>query len=134
MTKKKRVGTKHYHFKPFEDESNLECICKLALRGRDIGAYLLKKGRKFSFVFGFQASGIHTLLASGQAESALARLEEGLKGLRPGDRLRIHLQSFADDLDRQQELENLVNSTKSLETQFLLLAQQRSVRELTLQR
>ncbi|BAU15898.1 hypothetical protein LEP3755_64640 (plasmid) [Leptolyngbya sp. NIES-3755] len=129
---KKRVSTKHYHFKPFENESHLEFVCSLELRGRNVGAYLLKKGRKYSFVFGFQVAGIHTLLASGQAESVLTRLEEGLKGLRPGDRLRIHLRSFANDVDRQQELEHLINSTESLETQFLLLAQQRSTRELTL--
>jgi hypothetical protein len=40
---KPRVGTQRYVFKPFEDESHLECICRLALRGRDVGAYLLKK-------------------------------------------------------------------------------------------
>jgi hypothetical protein len=65
MTTKKHIGTKRYHFKPFEDESHLECICQLELRGRAVGAYLLKKGNQFSFVFGFQAPGIHTLLAQG---------------------------------------------------------------------
>jgi hypothetical protein len=123
---KHRVGTKRYQFKPFEDEAHLECICRLALRGRDVGAYLLRNGHKFSFVFGFQTPGIHTLLMSGQAEVALARLEEGLKGFRPGDRLRIHLRSFGEDGDRQQELDHLVNHTSSLESQFLLLSQQRS--------
>ena len=120
-----------YKFKPFADEAHLECICRLALRGRDVGAYLLRNDRKFSFVFGFQTPGIHTLLMSGQAEVALARLEEGLKGFRPGDRLRIHLRSFGEDADRQQELDNLINSDTSLESQFLLLSQQRSTRELT---
>jgi hypothetical protein len=97
-----------------------------------VGAYLLCNGQKFSFVFGFQTPGIHTLLAGGQAEVALSRLEEGLKGFRPGDRLRIHLRSFTSDRDRQEELETLINAANSLETQFLLLAQQRSTRELTL--
>jgi hypothetical protein len=128
---KQRMGTQRYVFKPFEDESHLQCICRLALRGRDVGAYLLKKGGQFSFVFGFQATGIHTLLAQGQAEVVLSRLEEGLKGFRPGDRLRIHLRSFADDSERQQELEHLIQATTRLESQFLLLAQQRSTREMT---
>jgi hypothetical protein len=77
---KHRIGNKRYQFKPFEDESDLECICRLALRGRDVGAYLLRQGKKFSLVFGFRTEGLHTLLVQGQAEVALARLEEGLKG------------------------------------------------------
>jgi hypothetical protein len=94
---KHRTGNKRYQFKPFEDESDLECVCRLALRGRDVGAYLLRQGKKFSLVFGFRTEGLHTLLVQGQAEVALSRLEEGLKGFRPGDRLRIHLRSFSQD-------------------------------------
>jgi hypothetical protein len=133
MKTKSRVGTQRFQFKPFEDEMHLECICKLALRGQNVGAYFLKNGQKFSFVFGFKVPGIHTMLSSEQTEAALHRLEEGLKGFRSGDRLRIHLRSFADDGDRQQELRNLTDSTDSLEAQFLLLAQQRTIRELTLE-
>jgi hypothetical protein len=128
---KHRAGSKRYQFKPFEDESNLECICRLSLRGRDVGAYLLRQGKRFSLVFGFRTEGLHTLLAEGQAEVALARLEEGLKGFRPGDRLRIHLRSFSDDRDRQSELANLLHPDQSLESQFLLLSQQRQIRELS---
>jgi hypothetical protein len=131
MTTKPRTRNQRYHFKPFEDETHLECICKLALRGRNVGAYLLKRGQQFSFVFGFKVPGIHTMLSKEQAEATLTRIEAGLKGFRPGDRLRIHLRSFADDGQRQQELEQLINATDSLETQFLLLAQQRSTRTLT---
>ncbi|MEO0825164.1 MAG: hypothetical protein AAFY67_05830, partial [Cyanobacteria bacterium J06642_9] len=130
---KPRIGTQRYRFKPFEDESHLECICRFALRDRDVGAYLLKYRRQLSFVFGFQAPGIHTLLAQGQAETVLNRLEEGLKGFRPGDRLRLHLRSMADDSARQQELAELINTTSSLESQFLLLSQQRATRDATLQ-
>ncbi|WP_416671437.1 hypothetical protein [Egbenema bharatensis] len=131
MTTKPRTGQQCYHFKPFEDETHLECICKLNIRGRNIGAYLLKRGQQFSFVFGFKAPGIHTLFSREQAEATLNQIEAGLKGFRPGDRLRIHFRSFADDGERQQELEQLVNATDCLETQFLLLAQQRSTRSLT---
>lgn len=133
MTTKLRIGNQRYHFKPFEDETHLECICQLALRGREVGAYLLKRGQQFSFVFGFRVPGIHTTLSGAQAEATLARIEAGLKGFRPGDRLRIHLRSFADDGERQQELGQLINATTSLETQFLLFAQQRSVRVMTQQ-
>ena len=128
---KQRLGTQRYTFKPFEDETHLECICRLALRGRDVGAYLLKKRSQLTFVFGFRPLGIHTLLAQGQAQTVIGHLEEGLKGFRPGDRLRIHLRSFAEDMSRQQELEALVTSDISLESQFLLMAQQRAVREMT---
>ena len=128
---KQRMGTQRYAFKPFEDECHLECLCKLSLRGREVGAYLLNKNHQFTFVFGFRPVGIHTVLSQGQAETVLAHLEEGLKGFRPGERLRIHLRSFADDMARQQELEALVHSSTQLESQFLLMAQQRAVRELT---
>ena len=132
LMNKSHVGTQRFTFKPFEDESHLECICRLALKGREVGAYLLNHRHQYSFVFGFQAAGIHTLLAQGQAEVVLKRLEEGLKGLRAGDRLRLHLRSFSDDAERQQELDHLVKANTSLESQFLLLAQQRATRELTL--
>jgi hypothetical protein len=128
---KSRLGTQRFAFKPFEDETHLECLCRLQLRGRDVGAYLLKHRSKVSLVFGFKSPGIHTLLATGQAELVLKRLEDGLKGFRPGDRLRIHLRSFATDQYRQQELESLIATSNSLESQFLLLAQQRATRELT---
>lgn len=130
---KQRLGTQRYVFKPFEDESHLECICRLALRGRDVGAYLLKKRGQSTFVFGFRPVGIHTLLAQGQAKTVLEHLEEGLKGFRPGDRLRIHLRSFGEDISRQQELETLVQNNSALESKFLLMAQQRAVREMTSQ-
>ena len=94
---KTNLGTQRYTFKPFEDETDLECICRLALRGHDVGAYLLRSRQQFTFVFGFHAPGIHTLLSTTQAEAALSRIEDGLKGLRPGERLRMHLRSFGDD-------------------------------------
>ncbi|MEL6780369.1 MAG: hypothetical protein AAFO06_24335, partial [Cyanobacteria bacterium J06597_16] len=128
---KQRLGTQRYTFKPFEDESHLHCICRLALRGRDVGAYLLKKRKQATFVFGYRPVAIHTLLAQGQPETVLGHLEEGLKGFRPGDRLRIHHRSFAEDTSRQQELETLVNGDTGLESKFLLMAQQRAVREMT---
>jgi hypothetical protein len=128
---KQRLGIQRYAFKPFEDEAHLECLCRLSLRGRDVGAYLLKKGGQFTFVFGFRPVGIHTLLAQGQAETILNHLEEGLKGFRPGDRLRIHLRSFAEDKSRQEELEALIQGSTSLESKFLLMAQQRAVREMS---
>ena len=130
-TTKQRLGAQRYRFKPFEDESHLECICRLQVRDRDVGAYLLNYRNQLSFVFGFQAVGIHTLLADGQAETVLARLESGLQGFRPGDRLRIHLRSIGTDHQRQQELSDLIESTSTLESQFLLLAQQRATRDRT---
>jgi hypothetical protein len=132
MVTKRQTTQQRYSFKPFEDETHLQCLCKLALRGRDVGAYLLKRGSQFSLVFGFRTPGIHPMLGVGQADVILARLEDGLKGFRSGDRLRIHHRSFADDLSRQQELEDLVEASGDLETQFLLMSQQRRTRELTI--
>jgi hypothetical protein len=139
MKTKKRMGARRYQLKPFEDESQLECLCRFLQSERkegevtkEIGAYLLRNGKQISFVFGFVSPGIHTMLMDEQAEIVLKRLEDGLKGLRSGDRLRIHFRSFADDSDRQRELEQVVHSSNNLESQFFTLAQQRSVRERTL--
>ncbi len=108
MRTKVQAGTQRYQFKPFEDETHLECICRLLVRGQDVGAYLLKRGKQFSFVFGFKTPGIHTMQASGQAEVILNRLEDGLKGFRPGDRLRIHLRSFGNESDRISSPQQIV--------------------------
>ncbi len=77
---KPRLGTQRYRFRPFEDESHLECFCRLNLRGRNVGAYLLNHQRQYSLVFGFRSRGIHTQLQPRQAEPTLKRLEDGLKG------------------------------------------------------
>ncbi len=130
-TTKPRVGTNRYLFKPFEDEMHLECICQLSLRGRRVGAYLLRNGKTVSFVFGFRTSGIHTLLATEPTEVALKGLESGLNGFRPGDRLRIHWRSFAEDYTRNSELAALVESSSCPESQFLLLSKQRHAQDLT---
>ncbi|MBD1847444.1 hypothetical protein H6F89_29400 [Cyanobacteria bacterium FACHB-63] len=127
-----KLGVEKLVFKPFEDESDLECLCSLQLRGRDIGAYLLRQGNdRFLLRFAFSIPGIHTFMPVDQVESVLNRLEEGLRGLPEGESLRIHFRSFADDSLRQQHLAELVNQTLYPELQFLLFSQQRHVRELT---
>jgi hypothetical protein len=46
---------------PFEDECHLASMVQIELRGRKIGAYLLKKGENsFMLQFGFECQGIHT--------------------------------------------------------------------------
>lgn len=121
-------------FRSFEDESDLECLCRLKLRGRDVGAYLLRQGRdRFCLRFAFLIPGIHTLMPVEQIETVLTNLEAGLRGFLEGESVRIHFRSFADDSIRQQQLNELAEKATCPELQFLMFSQQRQVHELTQQ-
>ncbi len=127
-----KLGTEKLIFKPFEDESDLECLFSLLLGERRIGGCLLRQGRdRFCLRFAFRISSIHTFLSDEQIEATLLRLEEGLRGLPEGESLRIHFRSFASDSERQQELEALAEASSIPELQFLLFSQQRYTRELS---
>lgn len=126
------LGLEKLVFKPFENESDLECLCCLKVHEEDIGVLLMRQGRdRFCLRFGFRFPGIHPLLSSEQIEAVLRRLETGLRGLPQGESLRIHFRSFADDSARQHELEQLAQATTIPELQFLLFSQQRATRDLT---
>ncbi|MCU0549006.1 MAG: hypothetical protein MUC48_06625, partial [Leptolyngbya sp. Prado105] len=128
----KKLGVEKLIFKPFEDESDLECLFSLLIGGRKIGGCLLRQGRdRFCLRFAFRVSSIHTFMSDEQIEATLTRLEEGLRGLLDGESLRIHFRSFANDIDRQNELEALAQASSIPELQFLLFSQQRYTRELS---
>ena len=96
-----KLGVEKLVFKPFEDESDLECLFSLQLGDRKIGGCLLRQGReRFCLRFAFRISSIHTFLSDEQIEATLSRLEEGLRGLPEGESLRIHFRSFANDSAR----------------------------------
>ena len=50
---------------PFEDALHLAAMLRIELRGRQVGAYVLTKGKNrehLCFVFGFDCRGIHNTL------------------------------------------------------------------------
>jgi hypothetical protein len=126
-----KLGIEKLVFKPFENESALECVCRLQSPEEEIGVFLLREGNRFCLRFGFRLTGIHPLMSPEQVEAVLRRLEAGLRGFPQGESLRIHFRSFANDSARQQELEELAQTATIPELQFLLFSEQRATRELT---
>ena len=85
--------------KPIEDLLDLQGIVRLNLRGRRVGAYLLRKSKKhpFTLVFGFRCKGIHSFLRSEEVESIFEQLQSGLKDFPLRGTLTIHLSTFRSD-------------------------------------
>ncbi|MFB2838006.1 hypothetical protein [Floridanema evergladense] len=117
---------------PFEDECHLASMVQIELRGRKIGAYLLKKGENsFMLQFGFECQGIHTTLRSEQIDPIFDAIEASLKDLPENERLTINLGSFTSDAARQKELKMLYQSAPNTELQYLLMGERKRVQELT---
>jgi hypothetical protein len=120
---------------PFEDHCNLLAITRMQIQGRDVGAYLLETKEMgishYSFVFGFRFPGIHTLLAKGEADRFLQRLDTGLRKIQPNQKLRVHFRSFASDQTAQEELSTLLNQDCSKESTFFIEAERKHLRDLT---
>ncbi|ACK71586.1 conserved hypothetical protein [Gloeothece citriformis PCC 7424] len=109
-------------------------MLRIAVNGRDIGAYLLTKGtqkNRFCFVFGFECQGIHSTLKKEQLNTIFSSLETGLKDIPIDERMTLHLGSFSSDSQRQKELKSLTEKTTSLDLKYLLMAERARVRELT---
>lgn len=133
---KKRVGlNKKTTLSPFEDFLHLAALVRLALRGRQVGAYLLTKGKRgdaLRFVFGFECQGIHaTPRSAAEVKTIFANLEAGLKELIPGEQLTIHMGSFCEDRQRQSELGALAAQSLNLESKFLIAGERARSQELT---
>ncbi|MEA5464231.1 hypothetical protein [Leptothoe sp. PORK10 BA2] len=78
---------------PFEDALHLAALLRIELRGRQVGAYVLAKGKNrehLCFVFGFDCKGIHNTLTDEQVETGFSQLESGLKDLPGNERLTLH--------------------------------------------
>lgn len=110
---------------------HLEAMVSFELEGRQVGAYLLERnGSEWQFGFGFECEGLHSFQAPAAYERQLESLEAGLKDVPLGEHLTLHLSSFRDDRDRQEELQAREQQAPSLELQFLTLAEQGRSREL----
>jgi hypothetical protein len=132
--KKVVIGKKKAKLSPFEDYLHLASMVRIALRGRQVGAFLLSKGKggdNLRFVFGFECQGIHsTPRSSVEIDVLFKNLEAGLKELPSGEMLTVHMGSFCDDRKRQTELETLINKAPNLESKFLLTGERARVQEL----
>lgn len=109
-------------------------MLRVSFNKRDIGAYILTKGTqkdRFCFVFGFECRGIHTTLRAEQIDTIFDNIEAGLKDIPSGEKMTLHLGSFIDDKQRQQELANLAKNTSSRDIKYLLMAERARAKELT---
>lgn len=117
---------------PIENSFNLASMLRIALSGRNIGAYILQKGTgNFIVQFGWECKGIHSTLRSDEIDPVFDALSAGLKDLPDNERLTIHLSSFTDDTERQKNLAKLAERAPSDELRYLLWGERARVKELT---
>ncbi len=108
-------------------------MLRVSFNRRDIGAYILTKGTqkdRFCFVFGFECRGIHTTLRAEQIDTIFDNIEAGLKDIPSGEKMTLHLGSFINDKQRQQELANLAKKSPSKDIKYLLMAERARTKEL----
>jgi hypothetical protein len=104
---------------PIENSFNLASMLRIALSGRNIGAYILQKGTgNFIVQFGWECKGIHSTLCFDEIDPVFDALSAGLKDLPDNERLTIHLSSFTDDTERQKNLAKLADRAPSLANQY----------------
>ncbi|MGB8700188.1 MAG: hypothetical protein WCD18_12290, partial [Thermosynechococcaceae cyanobacterium] len=126
--KKQKIGGLLRH--PFENFLNLTCMVQYNLRGRAVGAALLKKNQDYQFSFGFNCTGIHPTLEEEQLKELFDGIESGLKDLPPQEKMTVHLGSFASCKDRVRQLETLWEMAPSSTLRLLLKSEQKRVQEL----
>jgi hypothetical protein len=135
----KKIGSKRFDDgmqgrkgTPVEDFFALTTMLRLELDSRCIGGYVLRKGENnFKIQFGFECRGIHSALRDDQVDPIFDALESGLKDFPMGEHLTIHIESFTSDVERQQQLSELIKIAPSKELQFLLMGERARVKELT---
>jgi hypothetical protein len=127
-----REGKHQVKLTPIEDQLHLQLLLDFRLRDRQVGGFLLRKGKlsEFTVVFGFACEGIHSSLMSEKLELAFDRLSTGLKDLPPNESITFHYQAFKSDTSRQAHLDELLDSTASEEVQFLLTGEKQRIQEL----
>ncbi|MGB7443436.1 MAG: hypothetical protein WA919_20415 [Coleofasciculaceae cyanobacterium] len=133
---KKRVdnGEKKVTYTPFEDAFNLSSFLRVNLYGKQVGGCILRKGENSYMVqFGFECLGIHSTLRPEQVEPVFDALEAGLKDLPEKESLTIHLGSFTNDKQRQEELSQLLRANSSNEIRYLIMGEKARIQELTKQ-
>ncbi|NEQ64381.1 MAG: hypothetical protein F6K21_02560 [Symploca sp. SIO2D2] len=133
---KKRVdnGERKVSCTPLEDAFQLSSFLRVDLYGKRLGGCILKKAENSYMVqFGFECLGIHSTLRNEQIDPVFDSLEAGLKDLPSGESLTIHLGSFTNDTERQEELSQLLQETPSNELRYLLMGEKARTKELTKQ-
>jgi hypothetical protein len=101
-------------FTPFERDLNFISFIKFAVEGKEIGAYLSQKDEgSYKITFAWDCPGISPTLTEALVEDVFERIEGGLKDIPEKESLTFHLKSFAEDVDRQLELSNLIERIKS---------------------
>lgn len=117
---------------PFEDITHLAGITSISLGGRkNIGALILKKKEDIQVKFCFDVQGIHTSLPEEQILPIFSNIEGGLKELPQGEALTIHIGSFTNDAERQQELKEIEKNCKLEQLSLLIRSERLRARELT---
>jgi hypothetical protein len=114
----------------FEDFCALRSFIQFQMKGRDVGAALLAQKGIYRLVFGFSCKGIHDTLRPEQVVPTVEKIESGLKELFSGSLLTFHLSSFADDADRQAELDEVIAKTPSPELKLIMMSEKKRVQEL----
>ncbi len=126
-------GKNETRLTPFEDALHLATMLRIALDGRDLGAYILNKsGQKddLCFVFGFDCRGIHTTLTAEQIETVFNNLEAGLKDLPLDEKITFHLGFVGSDKHRQNQLSSLIKKAPSRDIKYLLMSERARTKEL----
>lgn len=139
--KKDKVGIKSIESKqiavakrltPFEDLTHIAAISSISLAGRkDIGTMILKNNEDFQIKFCFECQGIHPSLPEEQILPIFEGIEAGLKEIPYGENLTLHLGSFTDDYERQQELKAVEEGCNKEELMLLLRSERLRIKELT---
>lgn len=114
----------------FEDSLDLVTMVRFASGDREVGAYLLKRGKQYQLVFGFECQGIHPVQSEAEITATLEQLEAGLQDLPQNESVTIHCSIFAGDTVRQQELSSLTEKTESDPLKFVLSSERARVQEL----
>ncbi len=123
--------TKSQVFKAFEGEFNWVGLVQFELKGRNVGAALLQKGKSnFKLVFGFKSQGIHSTLRSDQLMPTKQALESGLKEISPKERITFHLTSFASFSERLSELNELIKVAPLEQIKLLIAGEKKRTQEL----
>lgn len=118
--------------KSFEKQVNLIANCRLAMRGREAGSYLLEstdpvtRSKSHEMAFGFRFSGVNLNRNQDGAELALKRVQSGVKMLSPSQKIRVHMRSFSDDSELQATAQ--LEKDLPLEMQYLLMCDEKKIK------
>jgi hypothetical protein len=98
---------------PFERDVQFNSFVEFNLDGRKIGAYLCrKKENSYKLTFVFNCKGINPTITDLELDDVFDRLEGGFKDIPDQETLTIHLTSFAEDIERQLELNDIIQNVK----------------------